>query len=77
MGSTLKGKEELLKELSVDFNGLTDAEVTKRREQYGPNQLEQKTGRSFLQKVVAQFSDFLILPFLSPQQSSLGSWARR
>ena len=71
MEAHLKGKEELLKELSVDFNGLTDAEVTKRREQYGPNQLEQKTGRSFLQKVVAQFSDFLILILIA---AAVVSW---
>ncbi|MDD2431814.1 MAG: cation-translocating P-type ATPase [Firmicutes bacterium] len=56
-----KSKEEVFEELSVGLDGLSNEEALKRQEQYGLNKLEQKAGRSVFQKILAQFSDFLII----------------
>lgn len=57
-----QSKEELLLELKSNIDsGLTKDEVTLRLEKYGPNDLKEEDKKSFLSKVIAQFSDFLIL----------------
>lgn len=58
----LKSIEEVLSELNVDSEvGLKKNEVNKRLEKYGPNELKEEQGKSFISKLIAQFSDFLIL----------------
>lgn len=42
-------------------NGLTSKKVSDKLITYGPNELEEKKKVSFLSKVIAQFSDFLVL----------------
>ena len=57
-----ESKEELLLDLDTNINsGLTKDEVDLRLEKYGPNDLKEEDKKSFLSKVIAQFSDFLIL----------------
>lgn len=57
-----KSIEEVLKELSVDSKKGLDTESAKERlEKYGPNELKEEKGRSFFKKLLAQFSDFLVL----------------
>lgn len=57
-----ESKEELLLDLDTNVNsGLTKDEVDLRLEKYGPNDLKEEDKKSFLSKVIAQFSDFLIL----------------
>ncbi len=57
-----QSKEELIKELETNINsGLTNDEVKTRLEKYGPNDLKEEDKKSFLSKVIAQFSDFLII----------------
>ncbi len=53
---------ELSGRLGVDpVQGLTAAEVQKRLEQYGPNQLREKKKQTLLQKLLAQFKDAMVL----------------
>lgn len=57
-----KSIEEVLKELSVDSKKGLDTESAKERlEKYGPNELKEEKGKSFFKKLLAQFSDFLVL----------------
>ncbi|WP_313756681.1 calcium-transporting P-type ATPase, PMR1-type [Tissierella sp.] len=57
-----KSKEEILSELNTNLNsGLTKNEVNLRLEKYGSNDLKEEDKKSFFSKIVAQFSDFLIL----------------
>lgn len=57
-----QSKEELLSSLSTNMDtGLTNDEVQKRLEKYGTNELKEENKKSFLSKIIAQFSDFLIL----------------
>ncbi len=56
-----KSQEDVLKELNVDPKvGLTNDEVTKRIEQYGPNKLKGKPKKTLLQLFLAQLKDMLI-----------------
>jgi len=56
------GKGELVKELRTDLNrGLSEREAEKRLEDYGKNELEVSGKKSFLSKLIAQFTDFLII----------------
>ncbi|WP_312815239.1 cation-translocating P-type ATPase [Sedimentibacter sp.] len=56
------GKSELVKELKTDSNrGLSRREAEKRLEDYGKNELEATGKKSFLTKLIAQFTDFLII----------------
>lgn len=58
----IKSKEEVLSELNVNSEaGLSENEVKQRLEKYGPNELKEEQGRSFISKLIAQFSDFLVL----------------
>lgn len=55
-------KEDLISDLETDpQSGLTDDEVKKRISKYGTNELKEEEKKSFLSKLLAQFSDFLIL----------------
>ena len=55
-------KEEIRRKLRTDFaNGLTEAEVKKRQEQYGLNNLQEKKGNNIFIKFLMQFNDFMII----------------
>lgn len=57
-----RNKQELISKLNTDLEkGLTDDEVAKRLEKYGPNELKEEAKQSMLSKIIAQFNDFLIL----------------
>lgn len=50
--------------MNLDTNtetGLSINEVSTRLEKYGTNELKEEKGKSFLSKIIAQFSDFLVL----------------
>ncbi len=54
-------KEAVARNLATDTEkGLTHQEVTERQQQYGPNQLAEKEGRSFIAMFFDQFKDFMI-----------------
>jgi Ca2+-transporting ATPase len=54
--------EEAAQSLGTSLvEGLASSEIPGRLEKYGPNELKEQKGKSFLQKLIAQFSDFLIL----------------
>lgn len=60
-----KGKKEVLNELKTDLSiGLSNKEAAKRLEEYGKNELEEQLKKSFLSKLIAQFTDFLIIILL-------------
>jgi len=57
-----QSKEEVFSSLETDPHlGLTKDEVSLRLEKYGTNELREEKKKSFFSKVIAQFSDFLIL----------------
>ena len=57
-----KSADEALKELNVDpTKGLDTASAKERLEKYGANELKEEKGKSFFKKLLAQFSDFLVL----------------
>ena len=54
--------EDTVKSLNSDLeHGLTEEEVTKRIEEHGYNELIQKKKKTFLEKFLAQFKDFMII----------------
>ncbi|MCL2819625.1 MAG: cation-translocating P-type ATPase [Oscillospiraceae bacterium] len=64
MGNTFFNKniESSLSDLSVDVStGLSDDEVIKRLETYGPNKLKSAKRRSLLLRILDQFKDFLVI----------------
>ncbi len=57
-----RSEKELISELTTDVeNGLTSAEVESRLAKYGHNELKEEEKKGLLSKIIAQFSDFLIL----------------
>ena len=61
MWQTLK-KEEVLEKLKTnEKEGLTEEEVIKRRNKYGPNTLADKKKESLIIKFLKQFNDFMII----------------
>lgn len=61
----LKDKQDVLSSLSTDKDkGLTSAEVQSRIEKYGLNKLEEKKGKSFLQKLIEQLLDPMVIILL-------------
>ena len=60
-----KEAADLIRELGTDeSSGLTTAEAKKRQEQYGFNQLESKSKKSFLRMFLEQFRSFMIIILL-------------
>lgn len=59
-----KTPEESLEMLGVTGNGLNDEEITKRREEYGFNELEEAARKSPFQVFLEQFKDFLVIILL-------------
>ncbi|WP_226681902.1 calcium-translocating P-type ATPase, PMCA-type [Sutcliffiella horikoshii] len=53
--------EEVLKNIEVTKDGLTDSEVKKRQEQYGFNELGEEQRKSTFQVFMEQFKDFLVI----------------
>lgn len=59
-------KEDLLGQLESDTeSGLSSQEVESRLVKYGPNELKEEDKKGLWSKIVAQFSDFLILILLA------------
>ena len=56
--------DETLATLTTSPNGLSDSEATARLSQYGPNELQKKTGPTALEIFFEQFKDVLILLLL-------------
>jgi Ca2+-transporting ATPase len=61
-----RSPQEVADELNVKLSvGLSTGEARKRIEEYGPNELKEEQGKSLMSKIIAQFSDFLILILMS------------
>ena len=56
-----KSVEGVMSELNVSSNGLTKAEVEKRREQYGFNELQEGGKKTIFQVFIDQFKDLLVI----------------
>lgn len=57
-----KSPEEVAQSLDTSLTaGLSSESARSKLEAFGPNELKEQEGKSFLQKLIAQFSDFLIL----------------
>jgi Ca2+-transporting ATPase len=57
-----RSQDELLSELETNLEkGLSPEEVESRLSKYGPNELKEEERKSLMAKIIAQFSDFLIL----------------
>lgn len=59
-----KSSEEVMNHLGVTDQGLSDADVQKKREQYGFNELEEGKRKSTLEVFLEQFKDFLVIILL-------------
>ncbi len=68
--------DEVLEHLKVHENGLTSTEAAERMAQYGPNQLPQASRPSFLQLLLEQFNDFIVILLIVAAVISalLGEW---
>jgi len=69
--------EEVLKQLDTSLQtGLSDEEVLRRREKYGLNELAEAPGRTFLQMVIDQLNNFVIILLIAASIISalLGEW---
>lgn len=65
--------QELLQELSVDpSTGLDPEEAARRQQTYGPNRLQEKKKKTWLQRFLAQFQDAMILILLAAAVLSFG-----
>ena len=61
----LKSVEETLEGFNVDpATGLSEEEVEKRLQKYGPNELQEKQGKTILQLFIEQLKDTLIYVLL-------------
>ena len=62
----LKDRDEVLSSLDVDSNqGLTSQEAQARLEKYGPNELQEKKGKSFFAKLIDQLLDPMVIILLA------------
>jgi Ca2+-transporting ATPase len=69
--------QETLESLQTHLEqGLTDQEVEERLKKYGPNQLEEKEGTTFLQMVLSQLNNFVVILLIVAAIVSalLGEW---
>ncbi len=68
--------EEVLENLKVRENGLTDAEAATRMAQYGSNQLTEAPRPSFLRLLWEQFNNFIVMLLIvaSIVSALLGEW---
>ncbi len=58
-------QEEVVLKLNTELhNGLTSDEAARRLEQYGRNELVEKEGTTFIQMVLSQLSDFVVILLL-------------
>ncbi|MDO5708117.1 MAG: calcium-translocating P-type ATPase, SERCA-type [Andreesenia angusta] len=54
--------DNIANELKTDFEkGISESEVSNRREKYGENRLEEKKSRTIFQMILDQFKDFLVI----------------
>ena len=60
----LRSIEETLRELGTSRQGLSAQEAARRMEQYGPNQLEERPGRSPLAILGSQFTQIMVILLL-------------
>ncbi|WP_422485728.1 calcium-translocating P-type ATPase, SERCA-type [Gudongella sp. DL1XJH-153] len=61
-----KNPQEIADELAVSMSdGLSTQVAQERLEKHGPNELKEEKGKSMASKIIAQFSDFLILILMS------------
>ncbi len=72
---TLK-MDEVFVRLEAQPQGLTSDEVARRTELYGPNELREKPRPSFLQLVIAQLNNFIVILLIiaSVISALLGDW---
>ncbi len=68
--------EDALARLEVPAQGLSLEEVARRLEKYGPNELREKPRPTFLQLVLAQFNNFIVILLIiaSVISALLGDW---
>ena len=68
--------EDALERLEVPAQGLSLEEVARRLERYGPNELREKPRPTFLQLVLAQFNNFIVILLIiaSVISALLGDW---
>ncbi|MEF9920751.1 MAG: cation-transporting P-type ATPase, partial [Erysipelotrichaceae bacterium] len=66
-------KEEVLKELNVTSNGLSQDEIKLRNEKYGPNSLEEEKQQGILSIFLSQFKDLLVIILIIAALVSLAS----
>ncbi len=58
----MQSNGEVIEKLDTDIEtGLTQGEVDSRIEKYGPNSLKEEKRKSLFSRIIAQFSDFLVL----------------
>jgi len=65
--------EETLKQLGSKETGLSQEEVQKRLQQYGPNELQKEKGTSPIKMFLEQFTDLLIIILLIAMFLSIGT----
>ncbi len=68
--------EDVLVQLEVPDQGLSLEEVGRRLERYGPNELREKPRPTFLQLVIQQFNNFIVILLIiaSVVSAILGDW---
>ena len=70
------GIEDVFHKLESPHQGLTSAEAARRLEKYGPNELKEKPRPTFLQLVLEQFNNFIVILLIvaSVISALLGDW---
>jgi magnesium-transporting ATPase (P-type) len=67
--------DEILRALATDIDsGLSSSEVSRRLDDYGPNELESAEGTSIWSRVVGQFTDPLVIMLIIAMAISLAAW---
>ncbi len=68
--------EHVFSHLGTHTQGLTDDEVAQRTQKYGPNELKEKPRPTFLQLVLAQLNNFIVILLIvaSVISAVLGDW---